>query len=96
MVLDAAEDMNDDYDEVDFAGDTGIPTLNRHLAHRSEFVESRIASREDILQQRQEMLEEEKQRWENEQNGGDEMEEEEEDEEEMEDEQYDYSTAFIQ
>ena len=95
MVLDAAEDMSNDFDEVDYNGDTGIPTLNRHLAHRDEFVESRIASKEDILQQRQEMLEEEKMAWDNGQNGGDEDNEDEEDEE-MEEEQYDYSTAFFQ
>ena len=95
MVLDAAEDMDNDFDEVDYNGDTGIPTLNRHLAHRSEFVESRIASMEDILQQRQEMLEEEKIAWENEGGDGNEGDEDMEDED-MEEEQYDYSTAFLQ
>ena len=95
MVLDAAEDMDNDFDEVDYNGDTGIPTLNRHLAHRGEFVESRIASKEDILQQRQEMLEEEKMAWENEGGDGDEEGGEMEDEE-MKEEQYDYSTAFLQ
>lgn len=55
MVLDAAEDMIDN--EVE-DGEDGIPILNRHLAHRNE-LESRIPSKEEILKQRQEMLEEE-------------------------------------
>ena len=86
MVLDAMEDEEaDDYENVD------IPILDRHLGKRAMDGESRIPSKEEILQQRQEMLQEEMMQENEEQ---DQYEEAEDDmgEEGM----YNYSNGFVQ
>ena len=86
MVLDAVEDINNTENEYE---EDDIPILNRHLVHRDE-LESRIPSKEEILRQRQEMLEEEIRKENEDQNPY------EEGEDAMNEEDYDYSTAFIQ
>ena len=86
MVLDAVEDINNIENEYE---EDEIPILNRHLVHRDE-LERRITSKEEILRQRQEMLEEEITKENEDQNPY------EEGEDAMNEENYDYSTAFIQ
>lgn len=55
MVLDADEEDEEDEEEME-----QIPMLNRHVFGKKEMgAEPRIESREEILQQRQAMLEEE-------------------------------------
>ncbi|KAK8801741.1 hypothetical protein WA538_005579 [Blastocystis sp. DL] len=81
LVLDAEEEEEEDVD---------IPILNRHLAHREMEGESRIASKEDIMKQRQEMLEEELMKENEEQDQYEEA------DDRMDEENYDYSTAFFQ
>ena len=85
MVLDATEDIDNAQNEYE---EEEIPILNRHLVHRDEY-ESRIPSKEEILLQRQEMLEEEIMKG-NEQNQYEDV------EDAMNEENFDYSTAFIQ
>ena len=67
-----------------------IPILNRQLAHREMEGDSRIASKEDIMKQRQEMLEEELMKENEEQDQYEEA------DDRMDEENYDYSTAFFQ
>ena len=81
-MLDAEEEEEEDVD---------IPILNRHLAHREMEGESRIASKEDIMKQRQEMLEEELMKENEEQDQYEEA------EDDMEEEgMYNYSNGFVQ
>lgn len=80
MVLDAVEDtMEQDEDVYD------IPMLDRHLGKRDMEAPTRVVSKEEILQQREEMLQKEI------------MDSHYEDEDDqMAEENYDYSTAFFQ
>lgn len=89
MVLDAMEDEGnqevDDYEQVD------IPILDRHLGKRAMDGESRIPSKEEILLQRQEMLQEEMMQENEEQDQYEEA------EDDMNGEgMYDYSAGFFQ
>ena len=83
MVLDAMEDTLGREDDDD------IPLLDRHLAKRDFEAPTRVMSKEEILQQRQEMLQEEKEMNEL-------MDEEEDMDAETPEQEYDYSTAFFQ
>lgn len=83
MVLDAMEDT------LGREEDDDIPLLDRHLAKRDFEVPTRVMSKEEILQQRQEMLQEEKEMNEL-------MDEEEDMDDETPEQEYDYSTAFFQ
>ena len=86
MVLDAMEDrMGQNEEEI-----YDIPLLDRHLGKRDLDVETRIMSKEEILQQREEMLQQEIM-------DRNQIEEEENEEEDgMDEETYDYGTAFFQ
>ena len=86
MVLDAMEDRMEQTEEEIY----DIPLLDRHLGKRDFDVETRIMSKEEILQQREEMLQQEIM-------SRNQAEEEEDDGEDgMEEENYDYGTAFFQ
>ena len=82
MVLDAMEDEEaDDYENVD------IPILDRHLGKRAMDGESRIPSKEEILQQRQEEMMQENEEQDQYEEAEDDMEEE---------GMYNYSNGFVQ
>ena len=83
MVLDAMEDT------LGREEDDDIPLLDRHLARRDFEAPTRVMSKEEILQQRQEML-----RVVCEMNEL--MDEEEDMDDETPEQEYDYSTAFFQ
>lgn len=86
MVLDAMEDrMGQDEEDV-----YDIPLLDRHLGKRDVDVQTRVMSKEEILQQREEMLQQEINEYNNmeQDNDGD--------GDDMEEEVYDYGTAFFQ
>ena len=86
MVLDAMEDRIGQGEEDVF----DIPLLDRHLGKRDVDVQTRVMSREEILQQREEMLQQEINQFNNMEEDGDE------DGDDMEEENYDYGTAFFQ
>ena len=90
MVLDAMEDRVGQIQEEEEIFD--IPLLDRHLGKRDADVQTRVVSREEILQQREEMLQQEIMQQNMAENGDDDdgMDEDEEDN------AYDYSTAFFQ
>lgn len=85
MVLDAMEDRFEQNEDV-----YNIPLLDRHLGKRDEETGTRVMSKEEILQQREEMLQQEIMDHMNANRDDDD------ESNQMAEENYDFSTPFFQ